>query len=110
MAIEKIRQNTPLKNLKRIFPDVKDVLIKTGHAPLAGIISEMSNPDKLTLSNIARAAGYTELEIGFLIEALNERQEYELALTSNTSKTAKSKTPKKEKPKPTLTPKKSKRR
>ncbi len=65
--------NTSLKQIKKTFPDLEKLLAKIGYAPVTSIITAMSNPNNLTLSNIARAAGLTEIEIELLVEELNER-------------------------------------
>ena len=68
-----ISANTSLKQLKKAFPDIEGLLRKIGYAPVTRMMTSMSSPDNIPLSNIARAAGLTEIEIALLVEELNER-------------------------------------
>jgi hypothetical protein len=68
-----INADTSLRQLKRAFPDIGGLLRTIGYAPITRMIISMSSPDSIPLSNIARAAGLTEIEIDLLVEELNER-------------------------------------
>ena len=83
--------NTSLRQLRRAFPDLEEMLMKIGYAPVTGIITAMSNPSNLTLSNIARAAGLTEIEIVLLVEDLNERLTWKSSNKGRTTVRKKSK-------------------
>ena len=74
MASE-IKSNISLKQLKRIFPEFEDILFKTGHSEVARAMASMPKTANYTLSNLSRAAGLTEIEIGLLVDKLNERND-----------------------------------
>ncbi len=83
MADTTITENTSIKQLRKIFPDIEEALIKAGYAPVTKMLTVMAKPDRLTLSNVARAAGLTEVEISLMIEVLNERLNYYSLLPGN---------------------------
>ncbi len=62
-----------LKELKKVFPDIEELLRKIGYSPVTKMMVSMSRSDNIPLSNIARATGLTEIEIGLLVEELNKR-------------------------------------
>ena len=68
-----VTENTLLKEARKLFPELEQLLLKIGYAPITRMIMSMSKPDSLTISNIARASGLTEIEIGLLVEELNDR-------------------------------------
>jgi len=68
-----IEADIPLKQVKKLFPDLEKLLTKIGYAPIVSMIGSMSNPNNISLNNIARAAGLTEIEIDLLAEELNDR-------------------------------------
>jgi len=67
-----INADIPLKQIKKLFPDLDKLLKKIGYAPIVSMIGSMSDPSNISLSNIARAAGLTEIEIVLITEELND--------------------------------------
>jgi len=68
-----INADISLKQARKLFPDFEKLLTKIGYAPIVSMINSMSNPNSISLSNLARAAGLTEIEIDLLVEELNDR-------------------------------------
>ncbi len=99
MADTTITENTSIRQLKKVFPDIEEALTRAGYAPVTKMLTVMAKPGKLTLSNVARAAGLTEVEISLMIEVLNERLSYYSLLPGN-KKSNKSKSRKEAKPRP----------
>jgi len=71
--MKRIDIETPLKEIRKRFPDIEGFLRKIGHPSVAKAMASFANSEKMTFGNLARASGLTELEIGLLIEELNDK-------------------------------------
>ena len=74
MAAE-IKPDISIKQLKKIFPELDELLLKIGRSEIVKVISSMPKSGNYALGNASRVAGLTEIEIGLLVDELNERRD-----------------------------------